>query len=148
MRALNQFQPPIHACTKPQGRLKLPSEITRLKAHFTCGLLSDLVIYQLQTYEVIYDVSVLTKTRHCYYLNNIKLKLKTHPINSLGLFWYILHVNLQHTTTLSAKGVCVSDQSSTLLYTTNIRHPPPFVSSCLTAPIMARHWQVTQLLAL
>ena len=41
--------------TNPWGRLKWPSAITRLTAHFMCGLMSDMVICKFRKSMVIHD---------------------------------------------------------------------------------------------
>ena len=39
---------PTHTLTNTWGRLKWPSVITKLTAHFMCGLMSNLVIYKFR----------------------------------------------------------------------------------------------------
>ena len=49
------FSGPIHTHTNPWGRLMWPYAITRLTAHFVCGLISNLVIWKFRKSMVIHD---------------------------------------------------------------------------------------------
>ena len=54
---------PAHTHTNPRGRLKWPSAITRLTAHCTCGLMSDLVICRHKKVWLYVTPNILIKTR-------------------------------------------------------------------------------------
>ena len=61
--------------TNPRGRLKWPYAVTRLTAHFMCGLMSDLVICKFRKSMVIHDVE-------CPYWDQVSLNNTNQPISS------------------------------------------------------------------
>ena len=50
--------------SETSDEVKATIRITRLTAHFTCGLMSDLMIYELSKCDEVYDVTVLSTSRY------------------------------------------------------------------------------------
>ena len=68
--------------SNPWGRLKWPYAITRLTAHFMCGLMSDLLHCEFKEYDVLYDAESPYWDQAS--LSNIKLK------QQLKFVWIIM----------------------------------------------------------
>ena len=64
----------IYTHTNPWGKLKWPHAITRLAAHYMCGLMSDLVICNSRKSMVIHDTE-------CHYWDRVSLNNTNQPTN-------------------------------------------------------------------
>ena len=77
---------PIYTHTNPWGKLKWPYAITRLAAHFICGLMSDLVICNFRKDMVIHDTE-------CPYWHQVSIN-NTNQTFSLNFWSSCRHVGL------------------------------------------------------
>ena len=74
----------IHTHTNPWGRLKLSYAITRLTAHFMCGLMSGLVICKFGKIMVMHDTE-------CLYWDQVSLNNTNQTKPTLR--WMLTHTN-------------------------------------------------------